>query len=303
MISVIVPCYNAEATVVETLDSALSQDVDCQVIAIDDGSLDQTSELLRGYGDRIQAIFGPNRGVSAARNTGIGHACGDWILFLDSDDLLAPGSLRQRLDDAGEHDVVICDWREFSVRDGEVVEGRLRQIEVQALASEPDLAIARDLWAPPAAVLYRRALIESIGGFREDLPVIQDARFLFDAAAQGGRFVHSPHVGARYRVLENSLSRQSPARFWADVLLNGQQIEAIWRARGGLSAAQRTIVAGIYNHAARGLFSAADPRFFDADAELRRFGAPPLHAVVAAPLARVIGLKAAQRLLSLGGRG
>lgn len=303
-VSVIVPCYNAEGTVAETLDSALSQDIDCQVIAVDDGSTDRTAEVLRDYGDRIQAIYGANRGAGAARNTGVGHALGDWILFLDSDDLLVAGSLRQRLDAAGEHDnAVICDWREFSQVDGEIVEGRLRKVDAQALANEPELAVARDLWAPPAAVLYRRDLVERIGGFREDLPVIQDARFLFDAAAHGGRFVHAPHVGARYRVLEGSLSRRNPARFWADILLNGQQIEAIWRARGPLTEAQRAILAGIYNHAARGLFSAVDSRFFEAHAELRRLGAVPLHAALAAPLARLIGLKAAQELLSMVGRG
>jgi glycosyltransferase involved in cell wall biosynthesis len=303
-VSVIVPCYNAESTIAETLDSALSQDIDCEVIAIDDGSTDRTGEVLRGYGNRIRAFFGPNKGVSAARNSGIGHARGDWILFLDSDDLLVAGSLRQRLDAAGgQHDAVICDWREFSQVDNEVVEGRLRRIDAQALVEGPELAIARDLWAPPAAVLYRRTLVEKIGGFREDLPVIQDARFLFDAASHDCRFVHAPHVGARYRLLEGSLSRRSPARFWADILLNGQQIEVIWRARGRLTERQNDILAGIYNQAARGLFSAVDPRFFEAQAELRRLGAAPLHAAFAGPLARLIGLKAAQKLLALAGRG
>lgn len=302
--SVIVPCFNAEATIAETLETALAQDVDLEVIAIDDGSMDGTADVLRSFGDRIVARFGPNRGAGAARNSGFAIALGTWIQFLDSDDLLVAGSLRQRLDAAGEHDnAVICDWREFSQVDGEIVEGRLRKVDAQALANEPELAVARDLWAPPAAVLYRRDLVERIGGFREDLPVIQDARFLFDAAAHGGRFVHAPHVGARYRVLEGSLSRRSPARFWADILLNGQQIEAIWRARGPLTEAQGAILAGIYNHAARGLFSAVDSRFFEAHAELRRLGAVPLHAALAEPLARLIGLKAAQELLSMVGRG
>src|SRR5712692_4310322 len=70
----------------------------------------------------------------------------------------------------------------------------------------------------------RRSLVEKIGGFREDLPVIQDARFLSDATYHGASFVHSPHLGARYRISLQGLSRRDPARFWRDVLLSGRQI-------------------------------------------------------------------------------
>lgn len=304
MISIIVPCFNAEATVAETIESALSQAVDCELIAVDDGSRDGTADVLRGFGDRIIALFGPNRGVSAARNSGIEIARGQWILFLDSDDLLSPGTVGMRLQAAGsDHDLVICDWREFSVENGEVIEGRLRSVDEAAILQEPELAMATDAWAPPAAVLYRRTLVDKVGGFRADLPVIQDARFLFDAAYHGADIVRSAHVGARYRVLADSLSRKSPSRFWADVLLNAQQMEAMWRRRDAFGPERQVAMRGIYNQAARGLFASADPRFFEAESELKRLGEPPLHVAIAGPLARAVGLKAAQRLLSLVGRG
>ena len=122
--------------------------------------------------------------------------------------------------------------------------------------------------------MYRRGLVEKIGGFREDLPVIQDARFLFDAAYHGARFAHSAHVGARYRITPQSLSRRDPARFWRDALLNGQQIETLWRRRRALTSRQMTALADIYNGAAHGLFRAGDPAFREALAALRACGLP-----------------------------
>ncbi|MCU1625040.1 MAG: glycosyltransferase family 2 protein, partial [Frankiales bacterium] len=108
---------------------------------------------------------------------------------------------------------------------------------------------------------------------------------------------------ARYRVLEGSLSRRDPSRFWADVLLNGQQIEAIWRGRGALDDAHLAVLRDIYNLASRGLLTAVDSRFFEAEADVRRLGQVPLHTAVAGPLARLAGLRTARRLLSLVGRG
>ena len=89
--------------------------------------------------------------------------------------------------------------------------------------------------------MYRRSLVEKIGGFREDLPVIQDARFLFDAAYHGARFAHSAHVGARYRISPQSLSRRDPARFWRDALLNGNaDRSAVAKARRALTSRRMT---------------------------------------------------------------
>jgi glycosyltransferase involved in cell wall biosynthesis len=303
-VSIVVPCYNAAATVAETLDSALGAGPDVEVIAVDDGSTDGTATVLASFGDRIKVLSGPNRGVSAARNSGAALARGAWIQFLDSDDLLCPGTIDRRLEaaEAGA-DLVICAWQEFRLVDAKVVEGAVRAITPAAASIDADLAMATDAWAPPAAVLYRRALVEKIGGFRADLPVIQDARFLFDAVACGGKVAISDHIGARYRVLEGSLSRRNPGQFWADVLTNGRQIEALWRERNVLDERRRQAIRGIYNQAARGLFSARDARFFEAETELRRLGAAPLHLNIAGPLARTLGLAAAARLLSLVGKG
>lgn len=310
-VAVIVPAYNAAATLASTVESALGQPAVEEIVIIDDGSRDDTLAVARSL-ERpgVRVLSGPNQGVSAARNRGIAETRAAWLLFLDSDDQLTPGTIEKRLattaacgTDCGT--VVICDWVEMIDNGvGTVTPGRTRSIDWHAVAVDPEIATATDVWATTAAILYQRTIVDRIGGFRADLPVIQDARYLFDAAYHGARFVQAPHVGARYRVLPGSLSRRDPGRFWKDVLVNGEQIEAAWRARGALTHAQRIAVAGIYNHAARGLFAARHEAYFEAITAQRRLGLEvPLHSRIAAPLARAIGQGRAHALLSLVGRG
>ncbi|MGO9755604.1 MAG: glycosyltransferase family 2 protein [Roseiarcus sp.] len=306
-VAVIVPCYNAASTLAATLQSALAQDVPVEVIVVDDGSTDSSLAVARAFEPSARVVTGPNRGASAARNRGVSETNAEWIVFLDADDMLESETLRQRLAaaEASKADVVICDWLECHDDDaGGLAPGQRRSIAWPALEANAELAIAVHVWATTAAILYKRFIVDKIGGFRADLPIIQDARFLFDAAYHGARFVHSPHIGARYRVRPGSLSRCDPARFFQDVLLNGQQIETLWRARSSLDDARRNAVLGIYNTAGRGLFSAGHPSYFEAvDSQRKLDLRPPLHSRVAAPLARLVGLRAARSLLSLVGRG
>lgn len=87
LISVVIPTYNRVAFVTKAIDSVLNQTfADYEVIVVDDGSTDDTKETLKQYLDKIKYIYQDNSGVSAARNTGIAVARGEWVAFLDSDD-------------------------------------------------------------------------------------------------------------------------------------------------------------------------------------------------------------------------
>lgn len=306
-VSIIIPAFNAASTIEQTVASVLSQSLKTELVIVDDGSRDETLTIARQFESAATVVTGPNRGVSAARNAGIAASRAPWLIFLDSDDLLEPNTLERRLARARETraDVVITDWIEVTENgEGQLVEGSRRSLDWASMGIDAEIACATSAWATTAAILYSREIVAQIGSFKAELPIIQDARFLFDAAYHGARIVRSEHIGAQYRMLPGSLSRCNPAEFARDVFLNAQEIEALWRKRGGLTPAQTEAISGVYGYVTRALFSARDPTYFDALVAFRRLGAPtPLHHRVASPLARLVGLTPAQRLLSLFGRG
>ena len=94
-VSIIVPAYNAAATIAGAIDSALAQQFEgFEVIVVNDGSTDATAHVLDGYGDRIRILQQPNCGSVAARNAAARAAGGEYLAFLDADDLWLPGKLK-----------------------------------------------------------------------------------------------------------------------------------------------------------------------------------------------------------------
>ena len=93
-VRVIIPTYNRESYVPKPIDSFLCQAFEeYEIIVVDDGSKDDTKEVLKMYGDKIKYIYQDNSGVAAARNTGINASTGEWTAFLDSYDEWAPAYL------------------------------------------------------------------------------------------------------------------------------------------------------------------------------------------------------------------
>jgi glycosyltransferase involved in cell wall biosynthesis len=252
MISVIIPCYNAERTLAATITSALDQEIEKEVIVVNDGSTDGSAEIIEKFADRIRTLFTPNRGVSSARESGTKLAVGRYIQYLDSDDLLAPGTLGARLDAivATKADVVYTDWQRMELGpEGTYVLADILQPDLDAIERDAEVATATsEFWAPPAALLYRREIVERIGGWPAGLPIIQDARYLFEAARRKARFVYVAGVGAYYRVSPNSLSQQNLTRFIVDCARNASEIETIWRGQGALVPSRVDALARMWAH-------------------------------------------------------
>src|SRR2546423_14232984 len=104
-VSVVVPTHNRSRMLIQTLDSVCRQrDVEVEIVVVNDGSIDETLDAIARLGDaRIRVLDeSPPAGVSAARNRGIQSAAGDWIAFLDDDDLWSPDKLRNQLAAARE---------------------------------------------------------------------------------------------------------------------------------------------------------------------------------------------------------
>ncbi len=276
MITTIVPCFKCASTIEATLNSVLNQGISSHMIALDDGSPDQTLEVLKTFEDRAQILTGPNQGVSGTRNKGIGLIQNDWVQFIDSDDLLAPNTWAERLACAEKSgaDVIVTDWADFT-DDGQIAHGNLSQKSTdwaRLYWAGAEVACATSFWAPPAAVLYRRWVVDKIGGFRTDLPIIQDARFLFDAALVGAKFAHVPKIGAYYRIVDQSLSRSNPVKFWRDVLTNISQIDSLWQANGPLTNHQQEALLEVYGSAANSLLRCGDVAFKQAEDQVLRLG-------------------------------
>ena len=97
-VSIVVPAYNCGAFIAETIDSALDQTYkDFEIIVVDDGSTDNTSEVLQGYGDKIKYVYQENSGITVTRNRGVSLSLGEYIAFLDHDDLFYPAKLEKQV--------------------------------------------------------------------------------------------------------------------------------------------------------------------------------------------------------------
>ncbi len=123
-ISAIMPVYNGAATVAKALDSALSQTQPPEeIVVVDDGSTDATAEIVARFGPPVRCVRQANAGPAAARNRGIAEARGQWVAFLDSDDLWYPTKLqrqRELIAAAPDLGVVFCNWDKRR-QDGEIL--------------------------------------------------------------------------------------------------------------------------------------------------------------------------------------
>ena len=183
-VSIIIPTYNRLPMLKEAVDSALSQNFeDMELIVVDDGSTDGTSEAMNRYGGRVKLIeHSENRGVSAARNRGILHVRGKYIGFLDSDDLWGKGKLKIQvtfLDDNPHYP--ICYTDEIWVRKGKRVNPMLKHAKYSGWIFEKCLPLCT---ISPSYAMMRRTLFSKVGLFDEALPVCEDYDFWLRVAAR-----------------------------------------------------------------------------------------------------------------------
>jgi glycosyltransferase involved in cell wall biosynthesis len=173
LVSVIIPTYNRGWVIKEAIDSVLDQDFsDYELIVVDDGSNDNTREILEAYGKAITVLQQSNRGVSAARNRGIAEAAGRLIAFLDSDDLWLPRKLTAQVKFFEENaDAVINQTQEIWIRNGLRVNPKKRHHKFSGMIFERSLALCL---VSPSAVMIKKSLFDAVGVFDEQLPACED---------------------------------------------------------------------------------------------------------------------------------
>lgn len=170
-VSVIIPTWNRAPLLVRALDSVLAQRrPPDEIIVVDDGSSDATATLIRRHYPQVRYLAQANRGVSAARNTGIRAARGDWLALLDSDDAWQPHKLERQLA-ALPPAAVLSHCDELWLRRG------VRVNPMRKHAKAGGWIYARCLprcVISPSAVLLRRAVLATVGLFDETLPACED---------------------------------------------------------------------------------------------------------------------------------
>ena len=201
-LSVIIPCYNVQPYVEECLRSVLVQGVaDLQLICVDDGSSDGTVEAICSMQDvhpgRIQLITGAHRGACAARNTGLRHATGTYVQFLDADDVLLPGKLLEQVTLAEAEalpEVIVGDYVAV------YTDGRTQR--VNATEEGTWMGLIKTQLGTTSANLWKRDTLVAVGAWDEQLASSQDYELLFRLLVAGGRLAF--HREPLTRVLKRS---------------------------------------------------------------------------------------------------
>ena len=174
MVSVVIPTYNRLSMVREAVASVRAQrGATVEIVVVDDGSSDDTAAgLASEFRDALQVLRTANRGVAAARNLGVAASRGDWIAFLDSDDLWLPDKVSAQLAFfESRPDADICQTQEIWIRNGVRVNPCAHHRKPSGDIFAPSL---RMCLVSPSAVMMRRRLFERTGGFDETLPACED---------------------------------------------------------------------------------------------------------------------------------
>lgn len=217
-VTVIIPAYNCATYVAEAIDSVLAQDYETrELIVVNDGSTDDTLEVLRSYGNQIRVLDQKNGGPAAARNAGLSAARGDYIAFLDGDDVWIQGKLAaqvRHLDANPDVGTVFTNWHIWH-RDADGSFRRPAEIESQQVSDEIDAdnsgwlynRLLFDCWLLTSTVMMRRSMVTSIGDFDLSLWNGEDYDYWI-RASRLGKITKLASVGALYRILPQSVSRR-----------------------------------------------------------------------------------------------
>lgn len=172
-VSCIITTFNRASYLNQAIESIMAQNFKSfELIVVDDGSTDHTGSMLEGHKKAIHYIFQPNRGASAARNRGLEMAKGEYIAYLDSDDLWDPHklSLQTRFLDRNP-DYPLCYTEEIWYRNGIRVNPRDRHRKYSGHIFQKCLPLC--IISPSSAMIRRKTLVD-LGGFDEDLPAAED---------------------------------------------------------------------------------------------------------------------------------
>ncbi|CDI01142.1 putative Glycosyl transferase family 2 [Candidatus Competibacter denitrificans Run_A_D11] len=206
LVSVIIPAYNAAQYIRDTIDSVLNQSYsNFEIIVVNDGSTDETAQILNEYGDKLRVVHQNNKGSAAACNYGAALAQGEWIAFLDADDIWLPDKLMLQLkhckDSSISHTDSFCFGESIS---GEVQRGSITHlVEGQVLKQ---LLVTN--FISKSTVMIQRAIFNQYKGFDETYLSVEDWPFWLRVCANHS-LGYLPEPVVRYRVHRQSATMKT----------------------------------------------------------------------------------------------
>ena len=232
-ISVIIPSFNAAKWLPVAVASVRAQTRPAdEIVIVDDGSTDGTRELCRTFGETVRYVARENGGLAAARNTGVAATSGEWMLFLDADDVLVPDALAS-LSRTAERSSAGVVYGFVLQRRSTVTETQLHGLPY-AVGEPPAPAKAHFWWTPiptAGAALIRRTLNEEVGGFDESFRQVEDAEYWLRCGVTAP-FAHCDRVVLDKTYTPASLGQQEAGSIWYRLQL--QRKFLLWCTRRGI---------------------------------------------------------------------
>jgi glycosyltransferase involved in cell wall biosynthesis len=259
-ISIAIPAYNAERCLRETLESALNQTLPAhEIIVVDDGSTDQTEQIARSFGNRIRYIKQKNQGIAGARNTAVRESTGDWVAFLDHDDLMLPTKLEKQSAIIEENPGLVVVYSAFTYLYADGTTNFVPSFPSKKLW--PALRYRTPI-LPSTSIIRRSALLE-IGGFVR-LYCIDDWNLWFRLVRRysSSAFKEHPESLTLYRWWDNNESKNFMPI--ADAVLRMSDTLLLEDLRGfERTVWKRKMEARIYYHLSLGLREMHNERYWE----------------------------------------
>ena len=198
-VSILIPCYNSERWITTAIESALNQNyTNREVIVVDDGSTDNSLEIIKSFGDRITWETGINRGGNAARNRLLKLSSGEWLQYLDADDYLLPNKVSEQIefiDNNPDIDLVYSPIILEHHSDREIKREILPILEPH----DPWILLARWYLPQTGSPLWHKQAIIDIGGWKVDQPCCQEHELYLRLLQSGKKFGYCDYPGSVYR--------------------------------------------------------------------------------------------------------
>ena len=229
-VSIIIPCYNCEKYIIKTLESAVSQDyTNIEIIVINDGSTDNCSSVVKTIkDDRVHLIEQENQGVSFSRNKGLALAKGEFIVFLDADDLLHPSFLEKRVFSLSKSTAIACASSVVLVdKSGEKIKENKNYFA--ANKSSQILEFKNEIITCPSSYLFKtESLKKHKIKFNKNLQSSADKFFLLEVLKHGEIELinESPMY---YRILNDSMSHKITKTLLKDQISFYNEIKSFFK--------------------------------------------------------------------------